>query len=131
VLSAKLPHLESWSAKRRSNAEYYNKALAGIPGLVTPFVDPANVSIYNQYTVRAERRDELQAFLKEKGIGNSIYYPLPLHLQPCFAYLGYKAGSIPEAERAAKEVLSLPIYPELTQAQLDEVAGAIRSFYGK
>jgi dTDP-4-amino-4,6-dideoxygalactose transaminase len=131
VLSAKLPYLESWSAKRRANAEYYNRALAGISGLVTPFVDPANVSIYNQYTIRVERRDELQAFLKEKGIGNSIYYPLPLHLQPCFSYLGYKAGSIPEAERAAKQVLSLPIYPELTQAQLEEVAGAVRAFYDR
>jgi dTDP-4-amino-4,6-dideoxygalactose transaminase len=89
------------------------------------------VSIYNQYTIRVERRDELQAFLKEKGIGNSIYYPLPLHLQPCFSYLGYKAGSIPEAERAAKQVLSLPIYPELTQAQLEEVAGAVRAFYDR
>jgi dTDP-4-amino-4,6-dideoxygalactose transaminase len=131
VLSAKLPYLESWSAKRRANAEYYNRALAGISGLVTPFVDPANVSIYNQYTIRVERRDELQAFLKGKGIGNSIYYPLPLHLQPCFSYLGYKAGSIPEAERAAKQVLSLPIYPELTQAQLEEVAGAVRAFYDR
>ena len=130
VLHAKLPHLAGWSAKRRENAAYYTQALAGVPGLTTPIVDPANESIFNQYTLRVERRDELQAHLKSLGIGTSIYYPLPLHLQPCFAYLGYKEGACPESERAAHEVLSLPIYPELTRAQLDEVAGAIRSFYG-
>ena len=75
--------------------------------------------------------DDLQAHLKAKGIGSSIYYPLPLHLQPCFAYLGYQAGACPESERAAHEVLSLPIYPELTQAQLDEVVAAVRGFYGR
>ena len=131
VLSAKLPHLEDWSAKRRENACHYSGALAGIDGVTTPTIDPNNQSIFNQYTIRAERRDELQAFLKAKQIGSAIYYPLPLHLQPCFAYLGYKAGSCPESERAAKEVLSLPIYPELTRGQLDEVAGAIREFYGR
>ncbi|HTE45768.1 MAG TPA: DegT/DnrJ/EryC1/StrS family aminotransferase, partial [Gemmatimonadaceae bacterium] len=88
-------------------------------------------SIFNQYTVRTDRRDELQSFLKERGIGTAIYYPLPLHLQPCFAYLGYKAGSCPESERAAAEVLSLPIYPELTTSQLDEVIEGVRGFYGR
>lgn len=130
VLSAKLPFLDGWSAKRRSNAKHYDKALAGIPGLTTPFVDPANESIFNQYTIRSDRRDALQAFLKDKGVGTSIYYPLPLHLQPCFSYLGYKKGSMPESEKAAAEVLSLPIFPELTNAQLDEVVGAIRAFHG-
>jgi dTDP-4-amino-4,6-dideoxygalactose transaminase len=131
VLSAKLPYLEGWSSKRRTNAAYYDKAFAGIDGLLTPFVAPGNVSIYNQYTIRTERRDELQAFLKEKGVGTSIYYPLCLHLQPCFAYLGYKEGSVPEAEKASKQVLSLPIFPELTQAQLDDVVAAVRQFFGK
>src|SRR3954464_14210752 len=112
VLSAKLPHLAGWSAKRRANAKFYDKSLAGIPGLVTPYVARENQSIYNQYTVRVERRDELQSYLKGKGIGSSIYYPLALHLQPCFAYLGYKKGSIPESEKATAQVLSLPIYPE-------------------
>lgn len=131
VLSAKLPHLESWSAKRRENACHYSGALAGIPGVEIPPIDANNQSIFNQYTIRADRRDELQQFLKQKEIGTAIYYPLPLHLQPCFAYLGYQPGSCPESERAASEVLSLPIYPELTRAHLDEVAGAIREFYGR
>jgi dTDP-4-amino-4,6-dideoxygalactose transaminase len=130
VLSAKLPHLAGWSAKRRANAEYYTRALADVAGLTTPFIDSANESIFNQYTIRTDRRDELQTFLKGRGIGTAIYYPLPLHLQPCFAYLGYKPGSCPESERAAAEVLSLPIYPELTQAQLDEVIEQVRAFYG-
>ncbi len=130
ILQAKLPHLEAWSAKRRSNAAYYDRAFADVPEIRTPFVDPANESIYNQYTIRTERRDGLQSFLKERGIGTAIYYPLPLHLQPCFAYLGYKQGSCPESERAAAEVLSLPIYPELTTAQLDEVIEGVRAYYG-
>ena len=129
VLSAKLPHLAAWSAKRRENARYYTNALSGIDGLCTPSIDPKNESIFNQYTIRAQRRDELQAHLKSKGIGTAIYYPLALHLQPCFAYLGYREGSCPESERATQEVLSLPIYPELTLGQLDEVADAVRSFY--
>jgi dTDP-4-amino-4,6-dideoxygalactose transaminase len=131
VLLAKLPHLESWSATRRENACYYSGLLADIPEVKTPVVDPRNQSIFNQYTIRAERRDELQDFLKKKEIGTSVYYPLPLHLQPCFEYLGYREGSCPESERAAKEVISLPIYPELTHDQLEEVAGAIRAFYGR
>ena len=131
VLQAKLPHLEGWSAKRRANAAYYDAAFADLADVQSPYVEPCNVSIFNQYTLRVARRDDLQSFLKERGIGTSIYYPLPLHLQPCFAYLGYKAGSCPEAERAAGEVLSLPIFPELTQSQLDEVISAVRAFYGR
>ena len=127
----KLPHLAAWSAKRRANAKYYDAAFADLADITTPFVSRENESIYNQYTIRVPKRDELQHHLKEKGIGSSIYYPLPLHLQPCFAYLGYKKGSLPESERAANEVLSLPIYPELTNAQLDEVIEAVRTFYGK
>jgi dTDP-4-amino-4,6-dideoxygalactose transaminase len=134
VLSAKLPHLAGWSAKRRENAAYYDAAFADLAraGTVTiPHVAPNNESIFNQYTLRVAggRRDALQAFLKTRGIGSSIYYPLPLHLQPCFAYLGYKEGQCPESERAAKEVLSLPIYPELTRAQLDEVIAGVHAFF--
>ena len=131
VLMAKLPHLEQWSAARRANAAFYDQAFADVAELVTPYVDPANTSIYNQYTVRAQRRDALQAHLKERGIGSAIYYPLPLHLQPCFAYLGYQEGQCPEAERAAQEVLSLPVFPELTAGQRDAVVTAVRAFYGR
>ena len=130
VLLAKLPHLEGWSSKRREHARFYDEALAGVAGVRTPVVRSENESIFNQYTLRAERRDDLAAYLKKQGIGTKVYYPLPLHLQPCFAYLGYKTGSYPESERAAAEVISLPIFPELTPAQLDETAAAIRSFYG-
>lgn len=130
VLSAKLTHLAAWSAKRRENAAYYSTAFADVAGLTVPYIDPANESIFNQYTIRSDRRDKLQAFLANRRIGTSIYYPLPLHLQPCFAYLGYKEGSCPESERAAREVLSLPIYPELTRSQLDEVIYGVRAFYG-
>ncbi len=130
VLLAKLPHLEGWSAARRRNAAYYDAAFANLAEVTTPFVDPANTSIYNQYTIRVTQRDTLQAHLKAQGIGSNVYYPLPLHLQPCFAYLGYREGQCPEAERASKEVLSLPIYPELTTAQLDEVIAAVRGFFG-
>ena len=134
VLLAKLPHLEAWSAKRRSNAAFYDKALAPLVqqgALVTPYVARENASIFNQYTLRVldGKRDVLQAFLKERGIGNSVYYPLPLHLQPCFAYLGYKEGQCPESEKAAKEVLSIPIFPELTEVQLDEVVSVINAFF--
>lgn len=136
VLSAKLPHLAAWSAKRRENAKHYDEAFADLAKegrLTTPYVAPENESIFNQYTLRIPggRRDALQAFLKERGVGTSIYYPLPLHLQPCFAYLGYREGQCPESERAATEVLSLPIFPELTQSQLDEVVAGVRAFFGR
>ncbi|MGH7538933.1 MAG: DegT/DnrJ/EryC1/StrS family aminotransferase, partial [Gemmatimonadales bacterium] len=129
VLLAKLPHLEEWSAKRRAHAAYYTQALAGLAPVRPPVVAPGNEHIFHQYTVRVERRDALQAHLKAKGIGTAIYYPIPLHRQPCFAHLRYAPGSLPQSERAAAEVLSLPIYPELSRAQLDYVVDAIREFY--
>ncbi len=131
VLNAKLPHLAAWSAARRENAAYYTAAFADIGEIVPPFIDPANESIFNQYTIRVPQRDALKAHLQAKGIGHSVYYPLPLHLQPCFAYLGYREGACPEAERAAKEVVSLPVFPELTASQRDEVVAAVRSFFGR
>jgi dTDP-4-amino-4,6-dideoxygalactose transaminase len=131
VLSAKLPHLAGWSARRRANAAYYDAAFADLADVRTPVVRPENESIFNQYTVRVPRRDELQAFLKARGIGTAVYYPLPLHLQPCFAYLGYREGQCPESERAAAEVLSLPIFPELSDAQLGEVVSGVRAFFGR
>jgi len=129
VLLAKLPHLADWSARRRQHAAHYAAGLAGLRQVKPPVVEPNNEHIFHQYTLRVERRDALQAHLKAQGIGSAIYYPVPLHLQPCFAHLGYKAGRLPVAEQAAHEVLSLPVYPELTTAQLDHVIGAIRGFY--
>ena len=87
--------------------------------------------LFRSYTIRVERRNELQAYLKDKGIGSAIYYPLPLHLQTCFAYLGYKKGSMPESEKAAEQVLSLPIFPELTAAEQQTVVRAIRAFFDR
>jgi dTDP-4-amino-4,6-dideoxygalactose transaminase len=132
VLAAKLPHLDGWSAARRAHAAFYDQALAGIDGLTTPVVRPGNESIVNQYTVRVAggKRDALRDHLTAAGIGSSIYYPLPLHLQECFAYLGYREGQLPESERAAREVLSLPVFPELTEAQLAFVADTVRAFFG-
>ena len=129
VLLAKLPHLASWSARRRDHARYYDKGLSGIPGVRIPAADPGNEHIYHQYTVRVERRDELQAHLKARGIGSAVYYPVPLHLQNCFAHLGYTAGRLPQAEQACREVLSLPVYPELSLQQLDYVIETVRGFY--
>ena len=129
ILLAKLPSLAGWSARRRDHAAYYTAALSGAGSVRTPVVEPNNEPIFHQYTLRVERRDELQAHLKAKGIGSAVYYPVPLHLQPCFSHLGYKPGRLPAAERAAREVLSLPIYPELARAQQDYVIDGIRGFY--
>ena len=131
VLSAKLEFLSEWSEARRRHAAYYDAAFRDVAEIRTPAIDEANESIYNQYTIRTDRRDALQAHLKAREIGTAIYYPIPLHLQQCFAYLGYKPGAFPESERAAKEVLSLPVYPELSQPQQDEVIDAVRSFFGR
>jgi dTDP-4-amino-4,6-dideoxygalactose transaminase len=130
VLLAKLPYLQSWSEARRANAEWYGRALAGVPGVRTPVTDPLNEHIFHQYVIEADRRDELQAHLKARGVGNAVYYPVPLHLQPCFSYLGLGEGRYPVAEAAARRVLALPVYPELTEAQKEYVASAIREFYG-
>lgn len=132
VLHAKLPHLDRWSEGRRRNAAWYDARLADLEraGKVErPRVLEKNESIYNQYTLRVRDRDALRERLQARGVGNAIYYPLPLHLQPCFAYLGYEAGALPESERAAAEVLSLPIFPELRPSELEEVAAAIEEFY--
>ncbi|HEX6040611.1 DegT/DnrJ/EryC1/StrS family aminotransferase [Longimicrobium sp.] len=133
VLRAKLPHLRAWSDARRHHAAFYDGALAGIDGIVTPVVKPDSESIFNQYTLRVldGRRDALSEHLKAAGIGSGVYYPVPLHLQECFAYLGYREGQFPHAEQACREVLSLPVFPELTQAQLSYVAETIGAFFGR
>jgi dTDP-4-amino-4,6-dideoxygalactose transaminase len=129
VLLAKLPHLQRWNEARKRNAARYTAAFTGHPAICPPGADPANDHIYHQYTIRVPQRDELQAHLKAEGIGHSIYYPLALHLQPCFASLGYRRGSLPVTEAAMDSVISLPVYPEMTPGQLDAVIGAVTSFY--
>jgi dTDP-4-amino-4,6-dideoxygalactose transaminase len=129
VLLAKLPRLAAWSAARARHAARYTEAFAGHADVCPPYTDPANDHIYNQYTIRVPRRDALQAHLKTRQIGNAVYYPLPLHRQPCFADLGYPPGSLPQAEAAAEQVISLPVYPELSEAQQDAVIDAVLEFY--
>jgi len=129
VLRVKLPHLDSWSDGRAANAQRHNELLAG-SNAVTPVARPYARHVYNQYTIRVPRRDELQAHLKAQEIGCAIYYPVPLHLQTCYAGLGYAEGDLPVAETAAREVISIPVYPELTAAMLEHVAATIRAFTG-
>lgn len=129
ALLVKLPHLDSWSQSRRENAAYYNEKFKG-SDIVTPYVSPDCITIYNQYCIRVPRRDEVVAHLHANNIGCEIYYPVPMHLQECFEDLGYKKGDFPEAEKAADEIMALPIYPELTGEMKDCVADAILSFLG-
>ncbi len=133
VLRVKLPHLETWTEQRRSNAARYEQLFTDhglTEQVVLPVERPNARHIYNQYVVRVPgRRNELKTFLAEKGIGTDIYYPVPLHLQECFAYLGYREGDLPESEKAAKETLALPIYPELKPEQQEYVVETIAEFF--
>ena len=125
ILRVKLRHLDNWGVARRKNANSYTKLLKGVPGIVTPVEAPSAVHVYHQYTIRVPNRDRVQSALAEQGIGTTVYYPTPMHLQPLFANLGYREGDLPQAEQAAKEVLSLPIYAELTSEQIHRVVAAI------
>ena len=129
VLLIKLKRLEAWSAARRAIAAKYDAAFADLEPVRTPVIAEANTSIFNQYVVRVPRRDELMAFLKDNGVGCDIYYPLSLHKQECFRDLGYQAGDFPVAEQAEREVIALPIYPELTDEQVAHVAATVKRFY--
>jgi dTDP-4-amino-4,6-dideoxygalactose transaminase len=132
VLNVKLPHLDAWSAARARNAAFYDAAFARArlgEAVVTPHAVPGGRHIYNQYVIRARGRDALRQYLTSAGVGTEIYYPVPLHLQQCFAYLGSKAGDYPESERAAAQTLALPIYPELTEPQLQYVVDSIAAHY--
>jgi len=136
VIRVKLPHLNKWHRQRQDNADNYNElfAEAGLISKVrTPYVEHPqslqNPHIYNQYVIRAERRDELQSFLSENEIASEVYYPLPFHLQECFLHLGGKAGDFPVSETAAKEVLALPVYPGMTGAMRETVVEHIAKFY--
>jgi dTDP-4-amino-4,6-dideoxygalactose transaminase len=142
VLRVKLKHISEWSQLRREHAEVYDRLLRS-SGLLSERsttsehspVQPLQISplafhVFHQYVVRAQRRDQLKRFLAKRGIGSEVYYPIPLHLQPVFAYLGYKEGDLPESERASKEVLALPMFPELREEEQQRVVAAIAEFYG-
>ncbi|HEX9813126.1 MAG TPA: DegT/DnrJ/EryC1/StrS family aminotransferase [Burkholderiales bacterium] len=132
VLLVKLKHLESWTKARQRNARYYDAAFAqaGLgQHVLTPVALPGYRHIYNQYVIRVRRRDELRRHLAAARIGAEIYYPIPLHTQKCFAYLGYRSDEFPESVRATDEVLAIPIYPELTEVQLRYVVDTVVRFY--
>ena len=139
VLTVKLAHIEEWNRKRRQRAAFYDELFAasglvqksdlGDVGLKTLQAPTEAYHIYHQYVIRAARRDDLRRFLSERKIGSEIYYPVPLHLQECFQYLGYMEGSLPESERAAREVLALPIYAEITEEEQRVVVQTIVDFY--
>ena len=131
VLLVKFRHLDAWTAARRRNAERYTQLLSPISKLQTPISQPNCFHVYNQYTLRTARRDALREYLTSAGIGSEVYYPVPLHLQKCFAALGHKPGDFPEAERAAAEVVSLPIFPELKIDQIDFVAEKVAEFFNR
>jgi dTDP-4-amino-4,6-dideoxygalactose transaminase len=128
ILRVKLRHLRNWQRARQSHAAEYNRLFSQIPGVMPPLAPEGFEHVYHQYTIRIEQRDALQKFLSERKIGSTVYYPFPLHLQPLYSALGHKAGGFPHAERAAKEVLSLPMYPELRNEQIARVAGTIAEF---
>ncbi len=130
VLSIKLKHLDAWVARTRELVKLYRERLAAVDG-VTLLAEPGNyLPAYHQFTVRATRRDELRAFLGERGVASAVYYPTAIHLTPAFKYLGHGAGSFPEAEAAAGEVVSLPLWPEMADEQVEKVCAAVVDFYG-
>ena len=132
VLNVKLKYLDRWMEARDAHARQYTQLLqakVADRGVVTPVQRRRGRHVWNQYVIRVPRRDELRQHLAAAGVGTEIYYPIPLHLQQCFAYLGHRPGDLPETERAAREVLALPVFPELSAAQIDYVAGTIERFY--
>lgn len=128
VLRAKLFHLAEWNQQRRAHAELYNKLLLG-SAVVTPTQQTGNSHVFHLYVVRAHKRDELQAFLKERGIFTGIHYPIPNHLQPALKFLGYQQGDFPVTEKVVSEIISLPMFAELTDEEVQMVVGAIKEFY--
>jgi len=130
VLRLKLKHLKEWNGRRKRLADYY-KNLKSLEEIQVPVAESENSHVFHQYTIRAKNRDRLKRFLFNNGVPTMIYYPLPLHLQPALKYLNYKKGDFPESEKAAKEVLSLPIFPELSKKEQDLVIKKIKEFYKK
>ena len=127
ILRVKMPHLAEWTEARRRNAHAYHKLLAGLE-IGLPSESPNSKHVYHQFTIRSKQRDEMRAYLKALDIDTGVFYPSPLHTEQAYRYLGYSEGDFPEAERACREVLSLPVFPELTAEQLEYVASSVRSF---
>jgi dTDP-4-amino-4,6-dideoxygalactose transaminase len=125
ILRVKLRHLDKWCAARRANAAHYEFFLKNVPGVALPRSAAWGEHVFHQYTIRLKRRDHVQKILAGEGIASTVYYPVPIHLQPIYQHLGYRPGDLPESEQAASEVLSLPIYPELTEDQMRRVADTI------
>ncbi len=131
ILRVKLRHLSEWQRARQAHAAAYAKLLLGVPGIAPPLVPENYEHVFHQYTIRVEQRNSLQQFLNERNVGSAVYYPVPLHLQPLYGPLGHKAGDFPHAEHAAKEVISLPMYPEMRSDQITRVAEAVIEFVTK
>jgi dTDP-4-amino-4,6-dideoxygalactose transaminase len=133
VVAAKLPYLDGWTEARQQNAQRYNRLFAEsglkVGGQIVLPKTSGGRHIYNQYVIRLRQRDALKAYLQEKGVSTEIYYPVPMHLQECFAYLGHKAGEYPESESAANETLALPVYPELSDQQARYVVDSVKEFF--
>lgn len=129
ILLVKMKYLNAWTDRRRANAAFYQRVLAGVPSLRVPNDQPFEKAVYHTFVIEAERRDELKQHLAENGVGSAIHYPVPIHLQEAAEGLGYGPGSFPVTERQAKRMLSLPVYPELQTVELEHVAQAVRAFY--
>ena len=129
IITAKLPHLDSWTAGRQKNAKTYDRLIAesNLP-IQRPKVVANHRHIFNQYVIRVADRDKVQAFLREKGVGTEVYYPVPMHLQECFVHFGYKKGDFPASEAAANETLALPVYPEVSEEQVEYVVTSLSQF---
>jgi dTDP-4-amino-4,6-dideoxygalactose transaminase len=134
ILRVKLNHLDRWTEGRRRNAARYERLFTEarlLDRVTLPVTQPGNYHVFNQYTIRAQRRDELKNFLKDRGIGTEVYYPIPMHAQDCYRFLGHKKGDFPQSEQAAAEVLSLPVFAELADEQLAYVVDSIQAFYDR
>jgi len=131
VLSVKLKYLEEWTEKRRHNAQLYNDHFKDVKGVITPRTIPGVKHVYHLYVIRVKNREKLQQYLSEKGISTGFHYKYPLHLQQAYKHLGYKTGDFPATERVMSEIISLPMYPELTPAQIEYVADAVIQFTKK
>ena len=128
ILRVKLRHLNKWNESRRENAKKYNELLNNIGGIITPYEADYAKHVHHLYVIRVGGRDKLREFLKLKGIATGIHYPIPLHLQPAYSYLGYKRGDFPVTEKASQEILSLPMFAELSDEQIEKIVELIKYF---